>query len=622
MDFKRKYGLTFALAALLVSAVGLAVPHLHLQSSNAVHINVCIISAIISLFSGILALVRYYAKKICPFLWIGTAFLGNSIIEFYYVYSFSSFENLSIHTSLPLFMVWGWWLGRIYLSVSLACSFFTCRKTASSGELVKNEIFAYSFSAILLVICLALLSGVSLPQIVTQATLSRPLELAPAVILLLPLAGFLHQNIWKNSSFFYWLILGIIICLSVQLFLIPFSGRILDARFLLSNVFRIIAHIMVITGLLSEVYISYRDSEERAGRLTILQLMISQIRDYALFMLDTEGYIQSWNKGAEFIKGYTEKEIIGRHFSVFYSRAEVESGKPAEELRDAKEKGRFEDEGWRIRKDGSRFWANVIITPIYNSSNEHVGFSKITRDLTERKRMEEELRKQNTLLMQSNEQLEQYAYIATHDLREPLRSIASFTQLLIRKVQDNEGAAIYSGFISKAVNRTRELIDGLRMYSKIGAEGITPEKADLNDALQGALTLLEKRITETQAVIASEPLPRAKIVSSQFMYLFLHLLDNAIKYAKPGVRPHIDIKCTKSEREYIISIADNGIGIPMEYQDKVFSLFQKLQKDDHSGIGIGLAICKKVMSLHGGNIWFTATESGTTFYISLPVSQD
>jgi PAS domain S-box-containing protein len=164
-------------------------------------------------------------------------------------------------------------------------------------------------------------------------------------------------------------------------------------------------------------------NDQRAERLVLL---VEQVRDYAIFMLDTGGHIATWNRGAERIKGYRADEIIGRHFSTFYTPDAVARDHPAYELEVAIKEGRFEEEGWRVRKDGSRFWANVVITTIYDRDGKHIGFGKVTRDLTERRALQQDL-------LRSNADLQRFASLAAHDLAEPLRTIGGFADLLDQK---------------------------------------------------------------------------------------------------------------------------------------------------------------------------------------------
>src|SRR5881394_3922813 len=161
----------------------------------------------------------------------------------------------------------------------------------------------------------------------------------------------------------------------------------------------------------------------------IYQLMVDSVKDYAIFMLDPAGYIASWNQGAQRIKGYDADEIIGRHFSVFYTEDAIEIGHPQHELEIATREGRFEEEGWRVRKDGTLFWANVVITALFDGEGRHVGFGKVTRDLTERRALQQDL-------MRSNAGLQRFAALAAHDLAEPLRTIGGFADLIHSRYGD------------------------------------------------------------------------------------------------------------------------------------------------------------------------------------------
>jgi PAS domain S-box-containing protein len=614
---KKRVALYVSVTAAVVALASLF-PHMSIYSNQAFHQNISIMSAMVSLFTGLLAMIRYYAHRVCPYLWIGVAFLGNGIIEFAYAYAFSFYPVFQIPTELNNFMIWAGWLGKTYLAIMLLGACYTCRLHAAPPK----DIEAYTLGALLLATCLVILFCVKLPAPAFFPMIPRPLEYIPAGIFGIALVGFLHFSDWSKSTFSHWLIVSIVICCCTQSFIIPFSRQVYDTQFMAANVLRVVSHIIVGFGLLAEIFKLYREYEDKTNRLSALRLAVDQIRDYAMFMIDPEGNIITWNKGAEQIKGYKESEAVGKNYSIFYPEKEKRAGKPKKDLEQALTEGHSIDEGWRVRKNGSKFWAYTLITPIYNDMGKLIGFSKITRDLTKHKLLEEELRKQNEMLTYSNEQLTQFAYIATHDLKEPLRTISSFTQLLTRTCKNSdEKSERYAQFIISAVERTRKLIDDLRTYSIISTQNADEQLVDLNNSLADALNLLEKKIRESNTQIITCKLPVVKGSATQLMYLFLHIIDNAIKYAKPGVRPVVEVCCREAGTEYILSIKDNGIGIQKEYSAKLFSIFRKLANREKSeGSGIGLSICKKVITQHGGKIWYTSSSTeGTTFYFSLPM---
>jgi PAS domain S-box-containing protein len=385
------------------------------------------------------------------------------------------------------------------------------------------------------------------------------------------------------------------------------------------------------------------------------RLLVAGIKDYAIFMLDPKGYVATWNEGAKKIKGYQAHEIIGKHFSEFYTEEE-KGWKPEYELKVAAEVGSFEDEGWRLKKDGSRFWANVIITAIRDEEGRLLGFSKVTRDLTDRKKaeesltriknelertvaklnesvaelysevehrknIEEELLEKNKELQQSNADLEQFAYAASHDLKEPLRMIASYSYLLSKKAEGkDEESDQFVKFIKDGISHMQSLIDGLLEYSRIGKNEIKFEKTDLNALINNLKVTLSTEIRESNTVLVSEDLPVIRAVPSLISNLFQNLVLNAMKFKKPDGVPEIHIGAKKEDGKILFWVRDNGIGFKKDYANKVFVIFQRLHnRDQYEGTGIGLAICKKIVEFHGGRIWVESEPgNGSTFYFTLP----
>ena len=351
-----------------------------------------------------------------------------------------------------------------------------------------------------------------------------------------------------------------------------------------------------------------------------LRLLIDGARDYAIIMLEADGCVSSWNEGATRLKGWSEGEILGRHFSLFYPEASVAAGKPQRELELAASEGRLAEEGWRLRKDGSRFLADVIITAIRDDSGKLRGFSKITRDITERKRAEEQMHLTLAELERSNKELEQFAYVASHDLQEPLRMVASFTQLLAQRYEGqlDDQAKKFIGYAVDGAVRMQRLINDLLVYSRVSTQAKTLEEIDSHAALGEAVRNLAGSIEESRAMVVNDDLPIVRADATQLSALFQNLIGNAIKFRGAAV-PLIHVSASDLGSEWRFSVRDNGIGIENQFAEKVFVIFQRLHtRQEYPGTGIGLAICKRIVERHGGRIWFESVPgAGSTFNFTI-----
>ena len=477
------------------------------------------------------------------------------------------------------------------------------------------------------------------------------------------------------------------------------------------------------------------------------RMLLDGVQDHAIFMLDPGGRIVSWNAGAERIQGYSVEQIIGRNFSCLFPAEDIQRGRPQEVLAIAAANGRHEEQGMRVRKDGSRFLANVACTALRDPAGSLRGFTEISRDLSEskesgakyrglleaapdamvvvnpggeivllnvqaekqfgyrrdelvgqqvkniipegfaerliadgtrsaaealaqqigtgielsgrrkdgsefpieimlsplesaegvlvtaairdistRKKAELHLLRKVEELNRSNEELGQFAYIASHDLQEPLRMVASYTQLLSRRYKGklDADADEFIAFAVDGASRMQRLIQDLLAYSRVGTKGKDLLDTSSQEALQRALLNLRGAIEERGALVTHGPLPPVLADETQLVQLFQNLVGNAIKYQRPGGVPQVHVSVTRSgEDKWMFAVKDNGLGIDPQYFEKIFGMFQRLHKrEEFAGTGIGLAICKKIVERHGGSISVESQPGqGSTFFFALARSK-
>ena len=382
------------------------------------------------------------------------------------------------------------------------------------------------------------------------------------------------------------------------------------------------------------------------------RLLVDSTIDYAIFMLDPSGIVISWNIGAQRIKHYSADEIIGRHFSVFYPQEAIDRNWPAQELEGATRVGRFEDEGWRIRKDGSQFWANVVITALRNPDGTLRGFAKVTRDVTLRKQNEEritnlsrelqqrvrELDAANRELEQRNAENESFVYSVSHDLRSPLVNLQGFSQELVMTVEAirkllatpripddirREAEALAGTdldesvtFIGTAVRHLGNIIDGLLKLSRIGRVEYERAPVDVHALVDELLSAMHTTVIQSHARIDIGPLPVVPGDRNAIGQIFANLLGNALKSLdrdRPGV-----VEISASGSPPVFAVRDNGVGIPEEYRSKMFQVFQQVHHTPSRGEGMGLAIVRRIVERHGGCIWYESNPgAGTTFFFTL-----
>jgi PAS domain S-box-containing protein len=379
---------------------------------------------------------------------------------------------------------------------------------------------------------------------------------------------------------------------------------------------------------LEEKYKALKMSEERHRK------MIDEVEDYAIIMLDTNGIIQTWNKGAEKIKQYLPAEALGRHFEIFYLPEDREQHLPERLLKEAAVHGRAVYEGWRTRKDGTTFWGSITLTALHDSDGNITGYSKVTRDLTEKKYAELKLQEYLTELQTRNKELEQFAYIASHDLQEPLRKIQTFTEVIQKNLDNKAIVTRYFEKMNTSAQRMSDLIISVLNYSRLSRQNEPMKDTDLNVILKGVEADFELMIEEKHASIIRDHLPIIKAIPLQMTQLFSNLISNALKFSRREPVIRITSKIVKPDniidstgvatasKYFEMIVADNGIGFEQDYERLIFMMFQRLHtRHEYEGTGIGLALCKKIMDNHRGFIRATSVPSeGTSFYLYFPLN--
>jgi PAS domain S-box-containing protein len=346
-------------------------------------------------------------------------------------------------------------------------------------------------------------------------------------------------------------------------------------------------------------------TDAKKARMMNLELAaIVECCQEAIIGNTAEGIIRSWNKGAERLYGYAEQEVMGKPVSIIFPPNKLAE---FEEIMHKSKSGQViqQSETIRRRKDGIDIQVASTISPIVDERGDMIGSSILAYDIGERKLRDKELAERTEELARSNQDLQQFAYLASHDLQEPLRMVSSYTQLLGKRYKGklDADADEFIDFAVDGANRMQRLIRDLLEYSRVGAKDTLIEATNCNEILKNVMDNLSSSIQESGASIIIDDLPTLPVNSTMVSQLFQNLISNALKFRSERL-PNIQLSAKKDHAHWEFSVQDNGIGIPIDQQSRIFDIFQRLHsRTEYSGTGIGLAICKKIVERHGGRIW-------------------
>jgi len=360
-----------------------------------------------------------------------------------------------------------------------------------------------------------------------------------------------------------------------------------------------------------------RQSEE------MFRLMLEGVRDYAIFLLDPDGRVVTWNLGAQLTKGYTAEEIIGRHFSIFYPKEKVDIDWPRQELEMALRDGQYEEEGWRLRKDGSRFWASVLITAVYDAEGRHRGFAKVTRDLTDRRRID--------ALEEQERRLTQFLAVLGHELRNPLAPIVNAVSIMQMDEPVKPRIIAARDILARQVPHLKRLVEDLLDIGRItsGKVQLSLRPLTLQQVVQESVEAVRVVMEERRHCFEVQPGSETMWVlgdRTRLVQVLTNLLNNAAKFTPPG--GNVTLSLSREADCGVLRVRDNGPGIPPQQLPCIFNLFAQADVNVsghvHGGLGIGLSLVRQMVLLHGGEVSAHSTGisgEGAEFVVRLPLAE-
>jgi PAS domain S-box-containing protein len=383
---------------------------------------------------------------------------------------------------------------------------------------------------------------------------------------------------------------------------------------------------------LAELYVQKERARRQAEQM---RLLIQGTTDYAIFMLDPHGRVATWNAGAERLKGYRSEEIVGRHFSVFYPREEVERGRPQERLGRAEADGRVEDEGWRVRKDGTTFWANVLVTALRDDAGRLVGFGKVTRDLTVRRQAEDQARQlaaERAALAEAEaaaRRKDQFLAMLAHELRNPLATLAPALQAL-RQPGTSEGDRRESlDRLERQAGHLTRLVDDLLEASRVahGKVSLRAERVDLGRVARTAAGDRRALIEAAGLSLDVQTPPTPVWVNgdaTRLDQIVQNLLDNTARFCDAGHRVEVRVEADAATDQAVLTVRDDCLGIAPEVLPRLFRPFEQAGQGlerRRGGLGLGLSVVRGLAELHGGTAEASSDGPGrgATFTVRLPL---
>ncbi|MBT5897877.1 MAG: PAS domain S-box protein [Rhodospirillaceae bacterium] len=590
------------------------------QSSSSFHTLLETIATILALMVGAIALLRYYSRKEITLLFIGAGFLGTAFLDGYHMIVTSMYFLPLMPSDLPSLIPWSWVASRQFLAILLFLSLLASFWEHRLGEKGRyTEVAVYSFVAVFAIGSFLFFAFMPIPPAYyPELIFHRPEEFGPALFFLFALIGYLRKGTWRHDAFEHWLVLSLIVGFVGQAVFMSFSDQLFDFEFDAAHTLKKVSYVCVLIGLMISIYVIFRESYNNETRIgTVLETVLD-----AIITIDEKGTVQSFNPAAEHTFGYSAAEIIGQNVKIIM--ASHDSGHHDQYLRNYMTMGEAKIIGLGRevvgrRKDGLEMPIELAVTEMYLGNRRM--FVGSCRDITQRKRAEQNILNRTRELEVANAELDAFAYSVSHDLRAPLRGMDGFSQALMEDYGDSLGdeAKNYIERISNAARRMGRMIDDILTLSRATRQEMRTEDVDLSALAYEHFSELRARAGEREVVVEVAPDMLVHGDAKLLRVVLDNLINNAWKFTGNNPTAHIEFGCYEDGDETIFFVRDDGAGFDMAYGDKLFGIFQRLHSmTEFEGTGVGLATVARLVGRHGGRVWAEGrVNEGATFFFTL-----
>ncbi|WP_417377963.1 ATP-binding protein [Gimesia sp.] len=635
MTFEQRQNLkiwVYTITASLCVVLAVLLQHSDYLGSQQLHTTMEVVATMLAIIVAALSLVRFYSKKNNLYLFVSMGFLGVALLDSYHCLVTSTFFHDHFPSPPRSLIPWSWNASRVYLAAFMYLSFWAWKreqKLGKAGQISDRNVLAVT--TILTLCSFVFFIFVPLPRAYyPELFLGRPEEILAGVFFLLALIGYYRKGDWKHDAFEYWIVMSLLIGTICQVLVMSRSFALFDSMFNLAHIMKIVSYSCLLIGLLVGIHnLSSRMQSDMQLVNEQFELLIEE-SPVAMIMINQKREIIIANPATSNFFGYTREQLLGEKIEkLLPQRFRKHHPKQVAAF--------FEDGRSRhldvgrdligLHGDGHEFPVEIFINYVQTTRDgpavicSVVDISKWKNAEAENKRQSEELKSSYLALESINSELEQFAYIASHDLQEPLRKVASCCQMLKDDYDDklDDDGRMWIGYAIDGAVRMRQLVNDLLEFSRIGTLEYDVQPTDAHQACQEALYNLSDSIEQNHAEIICRPLPIILADKQRLIQLFQNLIGNGIKYCCED-QSVIEIGAEPEGSQWKFYVKDNGIGIAPEFHERIFQIFQRLHlKNEYSGTGIGLAICKKVVEKSGGKLWLESqVGTGTTFYFTLP----